>query len=185
MLPYLRLALSNRTTGRNRRQGSSVTARTRAHEERKRVPGRRAILVSMMCFGCAGESTVARPGGTGPSFAPVSPGRTPTSEESGASQAEPPLPEGGSSSGESLVAEIDASSTTSEDEGSEEVSTVVEADEEACHPNYTPCVPIDGDDVDCAGGRGNGPSYVVGPVRVLGEDVYRLDHDGDGIGCEL
>lgn len=52
-----------------------------------------------------------------------------------------------------------------------------------CDPNYEPCVPVDRD-VDCAGGRGNGPSYVAGPVRVVGRDVYGLDRDGDGIGCE-
>jgi len=52
-----------------------------------------------------------------------------------------------------------------------------------CHPSYTPCVPIDAD-VDCAGGKGNGPSYVVGPVQVIGPDEYGLDADGDGIGCE-
>ncbi len=52
-----------------------------------------------------------------------------------------------------------------------------------CDPNYSPCVPIDSD-VDCARGSGNGPSYVRGPVRVIGDDVYGLDSDGDGIGCE-
>ena len=54
-----------------------------------------------------------------------------------------------------------------------------------CDPNYTnpPCVPI-ASDVDCAGGSGNGPAYVRGPVRIIGRDVYRLDRDGDGIGCE-
>ena len=52
-----------------------------------------------------------------------------------------------------------------------------------CDPNYTPCVPIDRD-VDCAGGKGNGPSYVAGPVRVIKDDPYRLDGDHDGVGCE-
>lgn len=53
-----------------------------------------------------------------------------------------------------------------------------------CHPNYSgACVPI-ASDVDCAGGSGNGPAYVRGPVRVIGPDVYRLDRDHDGIGCE-
>ena len=52
-----------------------------------------------------------------------------------------------------------------------------------CDPNYDPCVPI-ASDVDCAGGSGNGPAYVEGPVRVIGDDVYGLDRDGDGIGCE-
>ncbi len=52
-----------------------------------------------------------------------------------------------------------------------------------CDPNYDPCVPI-ANDVDCAGGNGNGPAYVQGPVRVIGRDIYRLDHDNNGIGCE-
>jgi resuscitation-promoting factor RpfB len=53
-----------------------------------------------------------------------------------------------------------------------------------CDPNYSgACVPI-ASDVDCAGGGGNGPAYVQGPVRVVGTDIYDLDDDGDGIGCE-
>jgi resuscitation-promoting factor RpfB len=53
-----------------------------------------------------------------------------------------------------------------------------------CDPNYSgACVPI-ASDVDCAGGSGNGPAYVQGPVRVIGTDIYGLDRDGDGIGCE-
>ncbi|MBW3538454.1 G5 domain-containing protein [Candidatus Parcubacteria bacterium] len=52
-----------------------------------------------------------------------------------------------------------------------------------CDANYSPCVPI-ASDVDCAGGRGNGPAYVAGPVRVIGSDIYDLDRDGDGYGCD-
>jgi resuscitation-promoting factor RpfB len=53
-----------------------------------------------------------------------------------------------------------------------------------CDPNYSgACVPI-ASDVDCAGGSGNGPAYVSGPVRVVGTDIYDLDRNGDGIGCE-
>ena len=53
-----------------------------------------------------------------------------------------------------------------------------------CDPNYSgACVPI-ASDVDCAGGGGNGPAYVQGPVSVIGSDIYDLDRDGDGIGCE-
>lgn len=52
-----------------------------------------------------------------------------------------------------------------------------------CDPNYSGCVPI-ADDVDCAGGKGDGPAYVRGPVRVIGTDIYKLDADKDGIGCE-
>lgn len=51
-----------------------------------------------------------------------------------------------------------------------------------CHPSYDPCVPI-ASDVDCLGGSGNGPEY-VGMVTVIGPDVYDLDRDGDGVGCE-
>lgn len=52
-----------------------------------------------------------------------------------------------------------------------------------CDPNYSGCVPI-ASDVDCAGGGGNGPAYVKGPVTVIGKDIYGLDRDGDGVGCE-
>ncbi|TRW78444.1 hypothetical protein FK535_25460 [Mycolicibacterium sp. 018/SC-01/001] len=53
-----------------------------------------------------------------------------------------------------------------------------------CDPNYSDaCVPI-ASDVDCAGGSGNGPAYVQGPVTVVGTDIYDLDRDGNGTGCE-
>ncbi|WP_346347060.1 hypothetical protein [Arthrobacter sp. StoSoilB20] len=64
--------------------------------------------------------------------------------------------------------------------------TVVPAAPQAqsnCDPNYSGCVPV-ASDVDCAGGKGNGPAYVRGPVTVIGSDIYGLDNDGDGIGCE-
>lgn len=54
-----------------------------------------------------------------------------------------------------------------------------------CHPSYQgACVPNNVSDVDCAGGSGNGPYYVKGPVYVVGPDVYQLDRDGDGVACE-
>jgi len=54
----------------------------------------------------------------------------------------------------------------------------------SCDSNYSgACVPV-ASDVDCAGGSGNGPAYVSGPVTVVGNDIYGLDRDGNGIGCE-
>ena len=54
----------------------------------------------------------------------------------------------------------------------------------SCDPNYSgACVPI-ASDADCSGGSGNGPAYVVGPVTVIGSDIYDLDRDGNKIGCE-
>lgn len=56
-----------------------------------------------------------------------------------------------------------------------------------CHPAYIDCVPAHPDDVDCAGGSGNGPVYVRGPIRLVSadNDPYGLDgNDNDGIGCE-
>ena len=53
-----------------------------------------------------------------------------------------------------------------------------------CHGSYAGvCVPI-ASDVDCEGGSGDGPAYVRGPLRVVGEDVYDLDRDGDGVACD-
>ena len=55
---------------------------------------------------------------------------------------------------------------------------------DGCDPNYAnQCVPI-ASDVDCAGGSGNGPAYVAGPVLVVGSDIYGLDRDGDGVACD-
>ncbi len=53
-----------------------------------------------------------------------------------------------------------------------------------CDSNYADgCVPI-ASDVDCAGGSGNGPAYISGIVRVVGSDIYGLDRDGNGYGCD-
>lgn len=45
-----------------------------------------------------------------------------------------------------------------------------------CNPNYTPCIPNVPYDLNC-------PDVGM-TVRVIGVDVYRLDRDKDGIGCE-
>lgn len=63
-------------------------------------------------------------------------------------------------------------------------TTTIAAAGSGCDPNYDgACVPI-ASDVDCAGGEGNGPAYVEGPVYVIGSDIYGLDGNGDGVGCE-
>ncbi len=63
------------------------------------------------------------------------------------------------------------------------VTTVPPTTQSDCHPSYTGCVPR-ASDVDCAGGSGDGPAYVTGPISVIGPDVYDLDRDGDGVACE-
>lgn len=55
----------------------------------------------------------------------------------------------------------------------------------SCHSSYAgACLKGDASDYDCAGGSGNGPYYVEGPVTIVGADVFDLDSDGDGVGCE-
>lgn len=54
-----------------------------------------------------------------------------------------------------------------------------------CDPAYKgACLNPNVSDYDCAGGSGNGPYYARGPIRVVGNDHYRLDADGDGVACE-
>jgi hypothetical protein len=54
-----------------------------------------------------------------------------------------------------------------------------------CDPAYPDVCLHDGiGDYDCAGGTGNGPNYVRGPIRVRPPDPFGLDRDGDGVGCE-
>jgi PASTA domain-containing protein len=53
-----------------------------------------------------------------------------------------------------------------------------------CHQSYEgACLNPNASDYDCAGGSGNGPEY-TGFVTVVGPDVFGLDADGDGLGCE-
>ena len=53
-----------------------------------------------------------------------------------------------------------------------------------CHPSYQgACLDRNASDYDCVGGSGDGPLY-TGRVRVVGPDVFGLDRDGDGIGCQ-
>lgn len=68
---------------------------------------------------------------------------------------------------------------TSESLTSQPVAQIVEYGTKPalnCNPNYSPCVPNAGYDLDC-------PDIGM-RVSVVGYDVYRLDADNDGIGCE-
>jgi hypothetical protein len=64
-------------------------------------------------------------------------------------------------------------------------SPAADTSKRKCHPNYKgKCLKMNVGDYDCAGGSGNGPNYVTGPVRVVGADPFRLDANHDGVGCE-
>ena len=55
-----------------------------------------------------------------------------------------------------------------------------------CDPNYDGCVPV-ARDVDCRDGEGedgDGPVWVGRSVRVLRQDIYALDGDRNGYGCD-
>lgn len=53
-----------------------------------------------------------------------------------------------------------------------------------CDPNYSgACRDPNASEYDCAGGGGDGPKYVQGPIRVVGTDQHGLDGNGDGIAC--
>lgn len=68
--------------------------------------------------------------------------------------------------------------------GTLETSSQQAPDGSECDPNYADaCLDPNAGDYDCAGGSGDGPQY-SGLVTVTGDDVYDLDRDGDGTGCE-
>jgi hypothetical protein len=53
-----------------------------------------------------------------------------------------------------------------------------------CDSSYEgACLEPDALDYDCAGGSGDGPEY-TDTVRVVGDDHYDLDRDGDGVACD-
>jgi hypothetical protein len=57
-------------------------------------------------------------------------------------------------------------------------------DSSECDPNYAgACLDPESYDFDCEGGSGDGPDY-TGTVEVVGTDVYGLDRDGNGTGCD-
>jgi len=60
------------------------------------------------------------------------------------------------------------------------VGEVTSSSTTSCDPNYSGCVPITNSDLDCPDIRALG----IAPVRILGVDTHRLDHDRDGYGCE-
>jgi hypothetical protein len=68
-----------------------------------------------------------------------------------------------------------------EQEAQEDAEAEVE-EEATSGCDYNPCLPP-ASDYDCEGGSGDGPAY-TGVVEVIGIDIYGLDADGDGIGCE-
>jgi hypothetical protein len=68
------------------------------------------------------------------------------------------------------------STSTSETESS---TTDDPEPDPTCHASYDPCLPV-ADDLDCTDVRALG----LAPVTVIGDDVYELDADGDGLGCE-
>jgi hypothetical protein len=54
----------------------------------------------------------------------------------------------------------------------------------SCDPNYSgACLDPTASDYDCEGGSGDGPLY-TGEVKVVGDDHFDLDSNGNGIGCE-
>jgi hypothetical protein len=53
-----------------------------------------------------------------------------------------------------------------------------------CDRNYSGCLDPSASDYDCAGGSGDGPRY-TGRVEVLGNDLYGLDNDGDGVAARV
>jgi hypothetical protein len=53
-----------------------------------------------------------------------------------------------------------------------------------CHPSYEgACLDPNSYDYDCEGGSGDGPDD-TGEVRVVGDDPFGLDRDGDSAACE-
>ena len=88
------------------------------------------------------------------------------------------------SSGNDLATPANVSTPTVESSPTPKLTVEAEEEDPAlnCTPGYDPCLPP-ASDYDCQGGSGNGPAY-TGRVNVTGPDIYGLDRDGDGVGCE-
>lgn len=82
---------------------------------------------------------------------------------------------------EQRQAEKEEARALREQEEAEEAAAEYE-EESTSGCDYNPCL-APASDYDCEGGSGDGPAY-TGIVEVIGTDIYGLDADGDGIGCE-
>lgn len=134
-----------------------------------------ALLASCSALiGCDSQATPHDSGVEPPTY--LEPGSPPTS-----TIASTPTPSPAPPRGPTTAIEPTPESTMPTRPQSKQPSGSVPATS-GCHASYDPCVPITSD-VDCIGGKGNGPAY-TGRVRVVGPDDYELDRDGDGIGCE-
>ena len=49
-----------------------------------------------------------------------------------------------------------------------------------CDPNYSPCIPVSLQDLDCP----NLYALGISSIKVIGTDIHRFDRDRDGIACE-
>jgi hypothetical protein len=77
-----------------------------------------------------------------------------------------------------------ADAAPSSPSGSDSAATRQDGTRSDCDPGYEgACLDPDAVDYDCEGGSGDGPKY-TGTVTVVGADHYRLDNDGNGVGCE-
>jgi len=86
-----------------------------------------------------------------------------------------------SADGEAVEAQQEEG-TEDSTEGGDDVEAQGEG--ENCNPNYEgECLDQAGD-YDCPEGEGDGPNFTEGEVRVVGEDEFELDDDGDDIGCD-
>jgi len=100
----------------------------------------------------------------------------------------PPVqnPDPGGTAGQepSTGEEEGADSTGSGEEGADSTGSGEEGADN-CDPNYEgACLDPNASDFDCEGGEGDGPRFVQGPIRVVGDDPFDLDRDGNGIACE-
>lgn len=127
------------------------------------------------------DTTIVTPATTSAPTTAAAPATAPTTER--ASEPEPAPTTAPAPAPEPTMQAPGTTPTTTPPAPATTVAVAPLLPQPTCHPSYTPCVPID-DDVDCAGGSGNGPSYVAGPITVIGPDDYGLDRDGDGVACE-
>lgn len=85
---------------------------------------------------------------------------------------------------DSPSSEIDSPETSEESDAADAELSDAEAAaaDDGCHPAYEPCLAnLPGDALNCGDLTAEQkPVY----VKVIGEDPYRLDRDGNGVGCQ-
>jgi endonuclease YncB( thermonuclease family) len=75
---------------------------------------------------------------------------------------------------------LDPFESLSTGKSGQSVPKATQTNSSQCDPNYSPCIPVSLQDLNCPDLYAQG----ISSIRVIGTDIHKFDRDRDGIACE-